>query len=430
MKPNCAWPGAATSAPLWQPARLPSLPRSRRLRPSRGILSHDFDPPRIARDYESGGAAALSVLTDEPFFQGCLADLERARAAVSLPVLRKDFTIDASQILEAAAHGADAILLIAAILTARQIRDFREIAARHRLSALVEVHNRRELDAAIDAGADLIGVNNRNLSTFEVTLETSLTLAADMPAGALLVSESGIHTAADIVQLRAAGYRAFLVGEHLMKSGDPAGCAAQTGGRMILKVCGITNQPDADAAIAAGATAIGFNFYPKSPRYLAPESAARIATPGVRRVGVFVNEQAAHIAGIASVAALDVAQLHGDETPAQYPSGIAVWKALRVSPGFDFSQWDESTAEALLLDGPAAELYGGAGHTFDWTLAHNMRHRIVVAGGLDASNVARAISLARPWGVDSCSRIESSPGKKDHMKMIDFLHAAKAALGA
>jgi indole-3-glycerol phosphate synthase len=190
--------------------------------PSRGILSHDFDPPRIARDYESGGAAALSVLTDEPFFQGCLADLERARAAVSLPVLRKDFTIDASQILEAAAHGADAILLIAAILTAQQIRDFREIAARHRMSALVEVHNRRELDAAIDAGADLIGVNNRNLSTFEVTLETSLTLAADMPAGALLVSESGIRTAADIVQLRAAGYRAFLVGEHLMKSGDPA----------------------------------------------------------------------------------------------------------------------------------------------------------------------------------------------------------------
>ena len=99
---------------------------------------------------------------------------------------------------------------------------------------------------------------------------------------------------------------------------------------MILKICGITNQPDADAAIAAGATAIGFNFYPKSPRYLAPESAVRIATPGVRRVGVFVNEQAAHIAGIASVAALDVAQLHGDETPAQYPSGIAVWKALRV----------------------------------------------------------------------------------------------------
>jgi len=190
--------------------------------PSKGVLSHDFDPPRIARAYQAGGAAALSVLTDGPFFQGSLADLQAARNAIALPVLRKDFTIHASQILEAAAHGADAILLIAAILTTQQIRDFREAAARYRLSALVEVHNRRELDSAIDAGADLIGVNNRNLSTFEVTLDNSLDLAEHMPSGAVLVSESGIHEAADIVRLRAAGYHAFLVGEHLMKSGDPA----------------------------------------------------------------------------------------------------------------------------------------------------------------------------------------------------------------
>ena len=199
---------------------------------------------------------------------------------------------------------------------------------------------------------------------------------------------------------------------------------------VILKVCGITNQPDADAAIAAGATAIGFNFYPKSPRSLAPETAARIATPGTLRVGVFVNEPAPRIVEIARTAALDVAQLHGDETPVQYPDGIAVWKAARVSPDFDFSQLDDCPAEALLLDGPAADLYGGAGLSFDWTLASGARHRIIVAGGLDASNVARAVSLARPWGVDSCSLIESSPGIKDHAKMIDFLHAAKAALGA
>jgi phosphoribosylanthranilate isomerase len=199
---------------------------------------------------------------------------------------------------------------------------------------------------------------------------------------------------------------------------------------VILKVCGITNQPDADAAIAAGATAIGFNFYPKSPRYLAPESAGRLSTPGALRVGVFVNEPAARIAEIARQAGLDVAQLHGDESPAEYPAGIAVWKAARVSADFDFSQLDDCPADALLLDGPAAELYGGAGLSFDWTLASGARHRIIVAGGLDASNVARAVSLAQPWGVDSCSRIESSPGKKDHIKMTDFLHAAKAALGA
>ena len=125
------------------------------------------------------------------------------------------------QIVEAAARGADAILLIAAILTDRQMREFREIAARYKLSALVEVHDKAELDRAIDSGAEIIGVNNRNLSTFELSLDVSLSLAEFMPTGAVLVSESGIHSAADIARLRAAGYRAFLVGEHLMKSGDP-----------------------------------------------------------------------------------------------------------------------------------------------------------------------------------------------------------------
>jgi indole-3-glycerol phosphate synthase len=190
--------------------------------PSRGVLSPDFDPPQIAAAYESGGAAAISVLTDAPYFQGSLADLEAARAAINLPVLRKDFTIATSQIVEAAAHSADAILLIAAVLSERELRDFREFATRYSLAALVEVHNRPELDAAIASGATLIGVNNRDLTTFEVTLETSLCLAEHMPSGALLVSESGIRDARDIATLRAAGYQAFLVGEHLMKSGDPA----------------------------------------------------------------------------------------------------------------------------------------------------------------------------------------------------------------
>jgi indole-3-glycerol phosphate synthase len=190
--------------------------------PSKGVLSAHFDPPAIAGAYERGGAAALSVLTDASYFQGSLADLQAARAAVTIPVLRKDFTIATSQILEAAASGADAILLIAAILTERELRAFREAAGRYGLSALVEVHDRPELDRALASGANLIGVNNRNLRTFEVTLETSLDLARHMPADALLVSESGIATAADIARLRAAGYSAFLVGEHLMKSADPA----------------------------------------------------------------------------------------------------------------------------------------------------------------------------------------------------------------
>lgn len=190
--------------------------------PSKGLLAAEFDPPAIARLYAEGGAAALSVLTDTPYFQGSLDDLRAARVAVNLPALRKDFTIHEVQILEAAAAGADAVLLIAAILTEREIRDFRETAARYGLAALVEVHDERELAVACAAGADLIGVNNRNLSTFEVTLETSLRLAPRMPAGALLVAESGIHSAEDVRRLRGAGYTAFLVGEHLMRAGDPA----------------------------------------------------------------------------------------------------------------------------------------------------------------------------------------------------------------
>jgi indole-3-glycerol phosphate synthase len=203
------------------------IAEAKKASPSKGVLSVDYDVARIARAYERGGAAALSVLTDESFFQGSLADLEKARGATQLPVLRKDFTVAERQIVESAAHGADAILLIAAILSEREIRDFRETAARWRMAALVEVHNRRELDSAIAAGSDLIGVNNRDLTTFEVTLETSLRLAEHMPAGVLRVSESGIHDARDIARLREAGYAAFLVGEHLMKSGDPAAALAR-----------------------------------------------------------------------------------------------------------------------------------------------------------------------------------------------------------
>ncbi len=190
--------------------------------PSRGTLSSNYDPASIARAYELGGAAALSVLTDTKYFRGSLTHLESARASASLPVLRKDFTIDAYHVHEAAAYGADAILLIAAILTERELRDFRELAERYRMAALVEVHDEEELKASIASGARVIGVNNRNLHTFEVDLQVSLRLAEKMPDGVMKIAESGIHSRADVERLRAAGYQAFLVGEHLMKSADPA----------------------------------------------------------------------------------------------------------------------------------------------------------------------------------------------------------------
>lgn len=190
--------------------------------PSKGVLAGHFHPPSIAKMYASGGASALSVLTDREFFQGTLGDLEAARAAVSIPVLRKDFTIDELHVIEAAAHGADAILLIAAILDESSMRRFRELATIFEMDALVEVHNLAELDAAIGSGAEIVGVNNRNLHTFEVTLETSLRLAEKIPTGVIRVSESGIRTADHVRTLRRAGFDAFLVGEHLMKSENPA----------------------------------------------------------------------------------------------------------------------------------------------------------------------------------------------------------------
>lgn len=190
--------------------------------PSRGVLAADFHPASIAETYSRGGAAALSVLTDGPNFQGSLDDLRAARASVTLPVLRKDFTIGEFDIIEAAAAGADAILLIAAILDEAQLRAYRELAASYRMAALVEVHNEVELQTAIGSGAQIIGVNNRNLHTFEVTLEVALRLADQIPSDVVRVAESGIHGAADVQRLRSAGFTAFLVGEHLMKSGDPA----------------------------------------------------------------------------------------------------------------------------------------------------------------------------------------------------------------
>lgn len=190
--------------------------------PSKGVLSHSFHPEALARSYRSGGAAALSVLTDARFFQGSFKDLQSAREAVRLPVLRKDFTLQPFDVIEAAAHGADAILLIAAIFSVAELRRLRELASSYAMDSLIEVHDEAELDRALESGGDLIGVNNRDLHTFQVHLETSLRLAGRIPQSALAVSESGIHSGADIRILRQAGYRAFLVGEHLMTAADPA----------------------------------------------------------------------------------------------------------------------------------------------------------------------------------------------------------------
>jgi phosphoribosylanthranilate isomerase len=196
---------------------------------------------------------------------------------------------------------------------------------------------------------------------------------------------------------------------------------------MIVKVCGITNRDDALLAVEAGASALGFNFYRRSPRYLDPEDAARIveALPAtVWKVGVFVNETPARAAEITRIAGLDIAQLHGDETPEAIPDGVRSWKAMSVGAAFSLGALDAFPVEAFLLDAPANGQYGGTGRSFDWSLARGSRHKIVLAGGLDASNVRAAIETAQPWGVDACSRLESAPGRKDPARVRAFVRAA------
>ncbi len=202
----------------------------KRRSPSKGDLDPDLDPAAVAIEYEAGGAACLSVLTDHRFFGGQPDDLRAARAACSLPVLRKDFTVSALDVCDARAMGADAVLLIAAALTDRELTSFLDLASRCSLTALVEVHDQAELHRALDAGAGVVGVNQRDLRTFEVDHQRALTLGSSIPTGVVAVAESGIEDARDVARLAAAGYQAVLVGESLVRSADRRSAVAELAG--------------------------------------------------------------------------------------------------------------------------------------------------------------------------------------------------------
>jgi len=230
------WASVLRRRSLSEPAIIAEIKKAS---PSKGLIREDFDVASLAKTLEKSGATALSVLTDEPYFQGSLRNLEIASAAVKLPCLRKDFTIDEYQIVEARAHGADAILLIAAALSSAELKRFAAAAHERALDVLIEVHTANELDVVLDTlgetGADAIGVNNRDLKTFEVRMETSLELASRIPSSVVRVAESGIATSEDMDRLRAAGFQAFLIGESLMRERDPgtALSALLTGSKVI-----------------------------------------------------------------------------------------------------------------------------------------------------------------------------------------------------
>jgi indole-3-glycerol phosphate synthase len=250
-----AWAAALRLKAATGPAVIAEIKKAS---PSKGLIRADFDVTQIARSYFGGGAAALSVLTDEPFFQGSLRNLELASAAVPLPCLRKDFMVDEYQIAEARAHGGDAILLIAAALTQSELVRFSQSAHQFSLDVLVEVHTGEELDRVLDAlgesGADAIGVNNRNLKSFEVNLGTSLELVERIPSGVVRVAESGLKEPKDLARLRTAGFDAFLVGESLMRQSDPGAALAALLAGTVATGAGAVGT-DAAGTVAAGTDA-------------------------------------------------------------------------------------------------------------------------------------------------------------------------------
>ncbi|SRR5579871_1928503 len=434
------------------PAKL--IAEVKRASPSKGLLAETFDPVAQARAYAAGGAAAISVLTEPHFFLGALEHLRAVRAAVDVPVLRKDFILDEYQVYEARAAGADAILLICAMLDDTMLARLYALAARLGMGALVEAHNAEELARARQIGAQMIGVNSRDLRTFAVDHDIVRKLRHEVPTESIFVAESGIADRLSAARARAWGADAILVGEALMRAPDPTqkarelatasgGVFARLFGRSanpFIKLCGLAQPEHGALAAELGAGAIGFIFAP-SRRSVTPTQARAVieaahhADPHCAplAVGVFVNEAPETLADIVTSAKLDAIQLSGDETPdacaeVAARTQLPVIKALRLRSERDLEALDAYalSGTALLLDTPSTDgSYGGSGQTGDWALARRAAERwpVILSGGLSPQNVTEALAAVQPAGVDVSSGIETD-GVKDTVKMRAFVEAA------
>jgi indole-3-glycerol phosphate synthase / phosphoribosylanthranilate isomerase len=394
----------------------------KRASPSKGLLAPQLDPVEIARTYASQGAAAISVLTEPHFFLGSPAYLTAIKQAVQVPVLRKDFIFDEYQVYEARAWGADAILLICAILDETQLRHLLTLAHSLHMHCLVEVHSVAEVQRAVAAGVQIIGVNSRDLATFRMNPHLIRELRPLIPADRVVVAESGIHTRADARRLARYDVQAMLVGESLVVSPDtPAQMRSLLQGAndsIQVKICGLRTPGHAEAAIEAGADMLGLIFYEPSHRYISPQD-ARVLVETIQKehaaadfVGVFVNCEAARINDISEQVGLQFVQLHGDEPP-EFCSSIhrPVIKALSLKDRDDSKRVRayHETCWRILLDTPTA-YWGGTGQTHDWTLARPVAQEmpILLAGGLTPENVNEAIRQVHPWGVDVSSGVETN----------------------
>ncbi len=400
--------------------------------PSQGLIRRDFDARAIARSY-APFCDAVSVLTDEPYFQGSFADLRAVRETVAAPVLCKDFVVDPYQVYEARGHGADAILLMCSVLSDGEIATCLAACRELGMDALVEVHNEDELSRALTMDAPIIGINNRDLKTLRIDLATTGRLAPRVPADRILVCESGIERHSQVASF-GKGVNAFLVGTSMMREARLDDAVR----RLIfgrVKICGLTSAEDATAARAAGALFGGLLFWPKSPRVVSVARARAVREAAdLLWIGVFVDEDPANVAKAARELQLAAVQLHGHETRsycedmrARLPEGCAIWKAVRVGDP-DFSapaSAADAGADRLLFDAYRRDVPGGTGQKFDWwaMMSHPEREQIIVSGGINPDNAARADGLG--WAIDLSSGVESAPGKKDPEKLAQLFAALR-----
>lgn len=392
--------------------------------PSKGLIRHDFDPVAIARVYQDY-ASAISVLTDEKYFQGDFSFLPLVSAAVSQPVLCKDFIISPYQIYLARYYQADAILLMLSVLDDDRYRQLSDVAHSLKLGVLTEVSNEEELQRAIQLEARVVGINNRNLRDLSIDLNRTRTLAPRLPSGVTVISESGINRYAQIRELSQFA-DGFLIGSSLMSEPDLTMAVR----RVILgenKVCGLTRAEDALAAYRAGALYGGLIFVETSPRHVDPSQAEKvIAGAPLRYVGVFRDAPVDQIVNIAGQLKLAAVQLHGRENQQtisqlrqQLPASCQIWKALSMDGELPVRNLRD--VDRYLLD----NAQGGSGQTFDWSVLNGESlDNVMLAGGLNAENCSRAAQLGG-IGLDFNSGVESQPGQKDPNKIAAVFKALR-----
>lgn len=420
--------------------------------PSKGIIAEHFPYLDIAKEYEVAGAAAISVLTEPDFFKGDKKYLQEIASTVKIPVLRKDFIIDEYQIYQAKVWGASAILLICACLDVPTLTKFRELADSLGLSSLVEAHDEQEVQMAIDCGARIIGVNNRNLKDFTVDVQNSVRLRNLVQDDVIFVSESGLETPEDIQVLRDNNIGVALMGETFMRSPNKVEKLAYLYGPTYytpkVKMCGISKVETIPAIVDAKPDYMGLVFAP-SKRQVTVDQAKILVEElhrgyakkygsdtehdkngTIKTVGVFVNETVENLVTIANEANLDAVQLHGDEDEAFIQSlkertNVEVWKAVQIRSAADVEKWIDSSADMLLFDAYHKDERGGTGEVFDWSSLDAFERPFMLAGGLDSTNVARAIRTVRPYGIDISSGIETN-GVKDDEKIKAFTKIVKS----